>query len=193
MSEKESPSTEGWADVKVENNQKIYKLLQSKVIRLLESEDDTDLLLVNDSIRMLSRLEALSRQGARDEGGNHTGKTIQVRLTKESMRRWFKWNQAVGELLEKAAPEAELGFKLLLSVRGAHGTITLFDNDGITLGAKGFSPKILGQIGYIEKSIGGLMFEHCKENPRITVESISGITEDSVSIIEAEHDTSAVE
>ena len=46
------------------------------------------------------------------------GKTIQVDLTKESMRRWFKWNRNVGELLERAAPETETGFLLVMSVHG---------------------------------------------------------------------------
>lgn len=56
------------------------------------------------------------------------GKTIQVDLTKESMRRWFKWNRNVGELLERAAPETETGFLLVMSVHGQHGMMTLLDN-----------------------------------------------------------------
>ena len=120
-------------------------------------------------------------------------KTVQVLLTKESMKRWVKWNKNVGELLEKAVSEAESGFMIIMSVQGAHGIITLLNCDGVTLDARGFNPAMVGQVGHVEKSIGDLMFEYCKENPRVTVESDPGISEDSISIIADRHSTSVVE
>ena len=62
---KESPPMKGQAngerDTKkiIKNNRKIYQLYQKKIIQLLKSDDEMDLLLINDAIRMLSRLEVL--------------------------------------------------------------------------------------------------------------------------------------
>ena len=47
----------------IKNNRKIYRMYQRKVIQLLESGNEMDLLLLNDAIRMLSRLEVLCRRG----------------------------------------------------------------------------------------------------------------------------------
>ena len=61
----------------IKNNKKIYRLYQNKVIQLLKSDDETDLLLLNDSIRMLSRLDALSKRSQREISPiSHSDKSV---------------------------------------------------------------------------------------------------------------------